>query len=117
MSIATKCTCGASPYYCIGGEHCKINQPFELMTFPGPQGSNIHEPTGEQEVDEIAQLFNDIKHGKTFTVGEPVGEYIPDIELWIEVAKEFHFDKPFHVTVRQDIIKRLIEKGFRIFKI
>lgn len=113
MSAATKCTCGASPYYCVGGEHCKINIPFEFMQFPGVNGSNIHEPTDEEEVNRIAQQLNNIKYG----VPEPVGTYIPDIELWIEVAKEFHFDKPFHATAREGIIKRLVDKGFKISKI
>ena len=33
MPIAAKCTCGKSPYYCIGGEGCRWEKGISLEEF------------------------------------------------------------------------------------
>lgn len=81
----------------------KGDNDFLITQFPGKGGSDIHEQTSEQEIDEIAQWINNEK-------------YQPEFNLWAEVAKEFHFDKPFHNTAVRSITQRLIDKGFKISK-
>ncbi len=61
------------------------------------------EKTGEEDDKDAAQWLNNEK-------------YQPQINLWAEVAKEFHFDKPFHDAVVKAISQRLIDKGFIISK-
>lgn len=102
MSIAAKCACGKS-IYCVGGDECFNNkETFEQIVFGPPKFDNE-----QQETNEIAQLLNDIKYGKQKS----------ELDLWVKVAEEFHYDKPFHETVRLDIINRLIAKGFKLIKV
>lgn len=74
---------------------------FETMKFPDIKGSDIHERTEAQELDEISTWLKNYK--------EPT-----DFNLWQEVAKEFHFDKPFYQTVVKGIVERLKNKGFML---
>jgi hypothetical protein len=71
--------------------------------FPGKEGSNVHDKSEEDELNDLEQELSGNKP-------------IPDIDLWAEVAKEFHFTKPFHETVIKSITQRLIDKGFSIHK-
>ncbi len=60
--IAAKCTCGKNAYFCTGDECGATPPPFEFMKFPGEKGSDISQPTDEEEVNKIAQQLNDIKY-------------------------------------------------------
>lgn len=80
-----------------------MTNEFEFMQFPGVKGSDIHAQTPEQDREEITQL---LKQGMEDW----------ELKLWIEIAEEFHYNKPFHESVRSAIIQRLKEKGFTISK-
>lgn len=86
-----------------GGSKEKNEIPFEQMQFPGIRGSDISERTPGQESSEISAFIS-------------AAEIVHQGTLWIEVAEEFHFNKPFHESTRSAIIERLKEKGFVISK-
>lgn len=73
MSIATKCICGASPYYCNGSEHCMqviaqttssmVNIGQTTLQEPVTLGSTtlIKHPTESELVDDILGKIEELQ--------------------------------------------------------
>jgi len=58
MSIAAKCNCGKSAYFCTG-----MCRDFERMNFPGKDGSDIHQPTAQKQIEELQFILHGLEEG------------------------------------------------------
>src|SRR5690349_18592363 len=58
----------------------------------------------------VRLMANNKKHEVEWLDESPLPSNEDELELWIDVAKEFHFDRNKHRTMVQSIISRLHNK-------